>query len=401
MPMTTVHASVRKLEEEKDKAQDKARRLERENAVLQEKASGLLAQCAELQTRVAEQATELSKAEAARAEGAEILSVARAERTLVDSALERADATVAEFRAERMILVNRNDELLAENSRQQQEQLAYVQERSELNTAMGVTQAERRFAEDHAQKTAALLEESSRRESETASKLVAAEASLDELRAERAALRESLSGAQTEVRLLEEARVQVALRAAVDEKALRDRAESSEAVAHEAHQAKSIGDNQSATLQTAVTVARAEKKLLQELINELQRARLEERAAAQTAHDRAEATETELRRRLEAAESAAKTSSKRLSVLETDFTGMCEKHAEATSLIRVLRTDLRGADDQYTHLRNECAQLECAVADRSRSLNTRHDALILEWGCGLAEAERSSGVPPHASVWRG
>ena len=90
MPMTTVHASVRKLEEEKDKAQDKARRLERENAVLQEKASGLLAQCAELQTRVAEQATELSAAEAERAEGAEILSVARAERTLVDSALERA-----------------------------------------------------------------------------------------------------------------------------------------------------------------------------------------------------------------------------------------------------------------------------------------------------------------------
>ena len=90
-----------------------------------------------------------------------------------------------------------------------------------------------------------------------------------------------------------------------------------------------------------------------------------------------------------------------LAVLETDFTGMCEKHAEATSLIRVLRTDLRGADDQYTHLRNQCAQLECAVADRSRSLNTRHDALILEWGCGLAEGERSSGVPPHASVWRG
>ena len=100
-------------------------------------------------------------------------------------------------------------------------------------------------------------------------------------------------------------------------------------------------------------MALAEKRLLQDVTAKMQQAQQDERAAANTARDRADAAQLELLARLEVAESAARTASDRLSALESDHRVLGEKYAAAVGQVRTMQGEHRQMEATLRDLRHQ------------------------------------------------
>ena len=311
MSCTTVHPSLTRLQAEHKSQSEKIQHLEKENAVLRQRID-------ELTERAADANVRCLAAETAYKQSEEQMSVAGAERKLVDELLGRADATVAELRTERATLLKRNGELHADCSRRQQLQLCGEQERARLETALGVAQMELKLTNEKADRMGLQLEEGAARASELEAKVAALDKSLEAVRQEKAALQESLAVAQAERKLLDETTMRSSAHSSADVQSLRERLQLAEGRCDAAHEAKSRADEERAALQTRLTVAQAEKRILQDVTAKLQQAQIDERQASRQAAERADAERSELLARLEMAETSSRHACERLASLEAD-----------------------------------------------------------------------------------
>ena len=116
------------------------------------------------------------------------------------------------------------------------------------------------------------LETSASRESELSAKVSALVVSMEAMRVESSKLQESLSVAQAERKLLDESILQTAAGSQSDTKNLKERLAAAEARAEEANAAKLKGDEERMQLQVQLQVASAEKRILQDVTSRLQQA---------------------------------------------------------------------------------------------------------------------------------
>ena len=321
---TTIPSRVLRQASEAAAHKDAATKLEKERAVLRERTEVLTQRCEALEARA-------STAEAARAEAAEALTVAHAERRLVNESLGRADSMVGELRAERAALTTRLAEAETLCHKLQQQRTAAEEARAGLQEKLAVMTAERRLLDESLERALLQVNElkvaAVQQKQATEARADELEAARDEARASRAELQEGLSVAQAERRLLDEARARDASQASSEQEALRTQLAAAEARSGEGRTDKDKGDEERAQLQKALAVAHAEKRLLQDLLERVQQLQFDERAANQVARDRTEATHGELAARLEAAEAAARGSAERLKSLEAERKGWSERQA--------------------------------------------------------------------------
>ena len=301
--------------------------------------------------RIEELNAKCSAAEAALKRAEEELGVQHAERKLVDEMLLRADAAAAELRRERENMLKRNGDLHSECKMRQHAQLEQEQERARMETALSVSQMELKLMTEKSHRQAEELETSASRESELSAKVSALVVSMEAMRVESSKLQESLSVAQAERKLLDESILQSAAGSQSDTKNLKERLAAAEARAEEANAAKLKGDEERMQLQVQLQVANAEKRILQDVTSRLQQACDDERQNAQAARDRADAQCETLLARLEVADTAARTAGERLGALEAEKRQLGDKYIQSVSQAKAMQAEHRVREEELRGLR--------------------------------------------------
>ena len=281
MSCTTIPSSLRKQAEDSKFHQARAAELSRENAALEERVKELQLRCGELQDKC--ESLETSEASAL-----ESVSVADAERKLLSELLERADATIAELRAERTTLISQQGELHAADAKRSESLLASEHERARLDTELGVARAERKLVDEEAARRASQHDEAVRRAKDADARALALETSLEALRDKWSSLHEELAVSRVERRVLDESMSRLAEHHTADGRALQTRISTAEAREHNAVQAKTSADEERSAALTSLTVAQAERRILQELGARLQEQLQEDRASAAAAQQRSD-----------------------------------------------------------------------------------------------------------------
>ena len=397
--MSTIPAKVLRAAAEGKDAIAAATKLEKEKAVLEER-------CATLEARCAELGGLRDAAEAARVEATEAFSVAQAERRLVDETISRADSLVGELRAERASLLNRATEAEADRKALQQQVAELLEKRGELQESLAIEQVERRAAALNAERLATQLDElkasSLRRNEENDTRVNSLESTRDELRAERAVLHEELSVAQAERKMLDEMAERMVAKAAVDDEQLRTQLATAEQRAEDLRASQHRLEEEHTATQSALAVAEAEKRLLQELANRMQQMQIDDRTHSAASRERHESSAAELTSRLEASDSALAACKERLGSVEAERRSLSERLTHADAQLKSLQgehaalvTERRQLDD---HVRRQESQIQSlqlervatqSLEERFRDMQTQRDA---------AEAERSTVQEELAAV---
>lgn len=379
MACTSVHPSLRKLNEETKEHLERRAAAERESAVLRERAGALERRVGELQSECAAITTRCSEAETARATTAEQLSVALSERKMMDGMLGRADQTIAELRAERDTLLQRNDSLSSECAKQQQARIEADHARAQRESELGVSRAERRLADDKGEALAAQLKASEERAAANEARVLALEANLQEVLNERHGLQERVAVAHAERRLLDETADKLAAQVDAERVASTERLSTAEAKVRVASEAKEAAETERAAVQTQLAVATAERRLAQEASDERQQKYSDERAV----RERAEVANLELERRLRVAEGSALAASGQCASLEAQRSSLSERFAHAAAHVRVLQSERKAAEDELARREAHSMQLDLSSADRYVA---RYEGLG-EWSTGISTGE--------------
>lgn len=369
-------------------AKEEAVKLDKEGAVLKERTESLSERCAELQALK-------NEADQARMKAEEALAVSQAERKLVDDTVGRADALVGELRAERAALLTRATEAEAQLKAAQKQQQALEEGRAQLQESVSVEKIERRAAAEKAESLEAQLAElkasSGRHEQQATERISTLEAARDEATRERSRLQEQLSVALAERRLLDERSERAAAQSEADIAAVRAQLQSAEAKCEGVLEGKAAVEAEKTAMQTSVAVAQAERRMLQELANQLQQMLTSERAAHAEARLRLDATAAELGSRTHESEAARSGDKERVGVLEAEKAALSEKaarlddqlkalHAEHSALTverRQMDDTIRRQEAQITTLQLEKAA-SSSMEERFKEMQSQRDAAELE-----------------------
>ena len=391
MSATSIPAKLLREAKEATQAKESVTKLERERAVLRERSETLEARCTELEAA-------REAAGSARFSAVEALSVAQAERKLLEDTVGRADALVGELRAERSALLARVDRLEAERSAAQGRCAESEEARRRAQEALAVEQVERRSAAEHLDHATAQLSELRAVEMQqrhaSDERLAALQGSLKAAYDERASLQEACSVAQAERRMLDEKMASASTLAGQEQASLRDQLAAAEQRCAEARAAQGSLLEERSTVQSALTVAQAEKRLLQDLTSRLQQMQLEERAVSAAARERADALHAELAARFEASEASLRSAREQLGSLDADRRTLAERCTHLDAQLKMVQGDhgsmaaerrqlderVRRQDAQLQQLQLERAASH-SLEERFRDMQTQRDA---------AEAERAS-----------
>ena len=360
MACTSVHPSLRKLNEETKEHLERRAVAERETAVLRERTGVLQKRVDALLAESKASAAKCAEIEAARATTAEQLSVAQSERKMMNEMLTRADVTLKELRTERDALLTRNESLQAECTAQQQARILADKERAQAECDLGVARAEKRLADEGAEATAALLEQARARATDSEARVRWLESSLEQVRVERGELQQKMAVAVAERRMLDEAVGSVATQADVARQTMRDRIAEVESRAAEAAQAKEAAEGEKASVEKQLAVVSAERKAAQEAADEKELKYQREKAS----RERAETSNLELEKRLRDAERAAQSTADKLMNVEEEHRTLHARFTHAAAHVRVLQSERSGMEAELARRDAHGRQLDYAAADR-------------------------------------